>query len=344
MFHPNHIESIVLDLASISEEWSEKKERNFLEFLRVLHERDYKIYLTIANPNATLDFPTEYILLKGRAKTLLTENPVLEQKESFWISNDETLQSALQEKSLYFAGSVDSTREHGGMQYQHLYDLLGSFHPSQNTARELADDLVKIKNNAPQVPLLIGIGGQDECGHAFFAGELTDALQDKALLVAGLDLIELMGHEFQNKAAPEHYWRSSQIRKWVMNELLIPYTQGKTIFVEEAPACLGDYEATAFPLFLPPDAVLVLWGTVPFIPELQELLDVRILLDLDVKTAAARILALDEREDFDPKFVETYEKTEGRSYASYLKRFEVQDEMDYMINFNNFHAFRFSVK
>ena len=34
---------------------------------------------------------------------------------------------------------------------------------------------------------MLGIGGPDECGHSFFVGELTDALEDQELLVSIID-------------------------------------------------------------------------------------------------------------------------------------------------------------
>ena len=69
-------------------------------------------------------------------------------------------------------------------------------------------------------------------------------------------------------------------------------------------------------------------------------IDLRVLLELSEKTAAARMFSLDERENFDQSFVDTYLKKEGKYYADYLDQFNVNDQIDYRIDFDNFNAFR----
>ena len=86
--------------------------------------------------------------------------------------------------------------------------------------------------------------------------------------------------------------------------------------------------------------ILVVWGTTVFLPEMENLIDVRVLLELSKKTAAARMFSLDERENFDQSFVETYLKKEGKYYSDYLDQFKVYDQIDFLIDFNNFNAFR----
>jgi hypothetical protein len=61
--------------------------------------------------------------------------------------------------------------------------------------------------------------------------------------------------------------------------------------------------------------VVLLWGTTIFVPGIQELLDVKIVLDLTPKAAAARLFELDERSDFNPDFVESYVMGVGRLYV-----------------------------
>ena len=52
------------------------------------------------------------------------------------------------------------------------------------------------------------------------------------------------------------------------------------------------------------------------------------------------MFSLDERENFDQSFVDTYLKKEGKYYADYLDQFNVHDQIDYRIDFDNFNAFR----
>ena len=72
-----------------------------------------------------------------------------------------------------------SKAQNCGMQYQYLQDMLQIFHPSKITAADLSAKLIKLKHESPQVPLIVGIGGPDECGHVFFVSELTEALRSR---------------------------------------------------------------------------------------------------------------------------------------------------------------------
>ena len=85
--------------------------------------------------------------------------------------------------------------------------------------------------------------------------------------------------------------------------------------------------------------ILLVWGTTVFLPEFEKLINLSFLLELSEKTAAARMFALDERENFDKSFIETFKKKEGKFYTDYLEKYEVMKKIDYRINFENFNAF-----
>ena len=87
--------------------------------------------------------------------------------------------------------------------------------------------------------------------------------------------------------------------------------------------------------------VLLIWGTTIFLPEFENLFDIKILLELSEKTAAARMFGIDDRQNFDQKFVDAYSKKEGKFYSNYLIENNVIEKIDYRIDFNNFYAFRF---
>jgi hypothetical protein len=63
-------------------------------------------------------------------------------------------------------------------------------------------------------------------------------------------------------------------------------------------------------------------------------------LDLSPRTATARLFEIDEREEFDQSFIETYQQREGRLYQNYLAEFDVESQLDYRIDFENLNAFR----
>ena len=100
-------------------------------------------------------------------------------------------------------------------------------------------------------------------------------------------------------------------------------------------------EKPIFPFFLAPEMVLLIWGTTIFLPEFENLFDIKILLELSEKTAAARMFGIDDRQNFDQKFVDAYSKKEGKFYSNYLIENNVIEKIDYRIDFNNFYAFRF---
>ena len=86
--------------------------------------------------------------------------------------------------------------------------------------------------------------------------------------------------------------------------------------------------------------ILLVWGTTLFLPEFENLFDIRFLLELSDKAATARIFAFDERENFDKTFIETYKTKEGKYYTNYMTEYKVNEKIDYKINFDNFNAFR----
>ena len=275
----------------------------------------------------------------------LQKNNTLTDNDVFWFTEQPVLQTKLSETTENFAGSTGSTAQNGGMQYQYLQDMLQIFHPSKITAADLSAKLVKLKHESPQVPLIVGIGGPDECGHVFFVSELTEALEDQELLVSGLDLSQVLGTEFQKQKIPgknskSNLWRSEEIQNLIVEEIMIPYSKGQQVCFEKLPEMIHEFEITTTPFFLAPEMILLVWGTTVFLPEMENLIDLRVLLELSEKTAAARMFSLDERENFDQSFVDTYLEKEGKYYADYLNKFKVHDQIDYRIDFDNFNAFR----
>ena len=160
----------------------------------------------------------------------LQKNNSLTDNDVFWFTEHPELQTKLSESTRNFAGSIGSTGQNGGMQYQYLQDMLQIFHPSKITAADLSAKIVKLKHESPQVPLIVGIGGPDECGHVFFVSELTEALEDQELLVSGLDLSQVLGTEFQKqnisgKKSKSTLWRSKEIQNLIVEDVMpVSYT------------------------------------------------------------------------------------------------------------------------
>ena len=70
--------------------------------------------------------------------------------------------------------------------FQHCSDLLESLHTSRASARDFTHLMLETKRNSPKLPLTGGIGGPDECGHAFVVAKLLEALEELEQLVSEL--------------------------------------------------------------------------------------------------------------------------------------------------------------
>ena len=345
-FHPSHIRLLVFDLDSLTVKFDQEAWDKFRQFLGVFADRDFETVLIAESIQASeWNSYANLSVIQSTGTEAFKNNSSLSGENVFWFSEHPDLQIKLATSTKNFAGSIGQTAKNGGLQYQHLYDMLQIFHPSKITAEDLSATLFNLKQNSEQVPLMLGIGGPDECGHSFFVGELIDSLEDQGLLVSSLDLSQVLGTEFQQHdnsgtLSASSFWRSEKIRNWVIEDVLRPYSLGQQVYFENPPEHIKDYEICTFPFFLAPEMILLVWGTTLFLPEFEKLIDLRFLLELSVKTAAARLFGLDDRENFDQSFIETYQQKEGKYYADYLTQYDVQNKIDYRINFENFNAFR----
>jgi len=345
-FHPSHIRLLVFDLDSLTVKFDQEAWDKFRQFLGVFADRDFETVLIAESIQASeWNSYANLSVIQSTGTEAFKNNSSLSGENVFWFSEHPDLQIKLATSTKNFAGSIGQTAKNGGLQYQHLYDMLQIFHPSKITAEDLSATLFNLKQNSEQVPLMLGIGGPDECGHSFFVGELIDSLEDQGLLVSSLDLSQVLGTEFQQHdnsgtLSASSFWRSEKIRNWVIEDVLRPYSLGQQVYFENPPENIKDYEICTFPFFLAPEMILLVWGTTLFLPDFEKLIDLRFLLELSVKTAAARLFGLDDRENFDQSFIETYQQKEGKYYADYLTQYDVQNKIDYRINFENFNAFR----
>ena len=200
-FHPNLIRLLVFDLDSLTANFDQESWDNFRQFLLMLDDRDFETLLISESIEASeWDSLAKLSVLQSTAENAFQNNPALSAKDVFWFSELPELQKKISRTSQNFAGSDSCTTQNGGLQYQHLHDMLQIFHPSRISAADLSANLFKLKQDSQQVPLMLGIGGPDECGHSFFVGELTDALEDQEQLVSIIDLSQVLGTEFQKKS------------------------------------------------------------------------------------------------------------------------------------------------
>ncbi len=336
----NRVRHLVFDLNSLPAMRSGGEWESLTQLFLVLLERDY--HLTVVCEKS--DYPAEWrnqkkltvVRIPRSDATRIFENQVLFSPQCFWITENPNIQRYLAEKKCLFAYDHLTSDQASGIHYEYLRDLLELFNPSQHTVMLLSEMIVELKSRAPRQPLIAGIGGPDECGHAYFIEALIEALEKHDILVEGLDLTELVSTEFHTR----QYWRSDEIEQWMMNECLLPFSEGHRVFMENPPAFLEPYETNVYPFFLAPEMILVVWGTALFIPPLQHIMDTGILLEMSPKAATARLFGLDERENFDPDFIRKYEMNDGRLYEDYLQKYKVRDWVTQRVDFDNFHAFQ----
>ena len=345
-FHPISINRLIFELDSLTLNFDNESWENFRHFIKLLDSRDFSTVL-VSDSIQGSDWQTykRLSIIKSSGEHAFNNNSSLSHDDVFWFTERDSLQKELSNAKVKFAGGSSDTVQNGGLQYQNLYDVLQIFHPSKITTADLSVTISKLKQESEKVPLILGIGGPDECGHSFFVGELVDALEDQNLLVSSLDLTNVLGTEFQDyensdRVKSNSYWRSVEIRNWIIDDVLIPYNQGKKIYIEHAPKFINDYNICDFPFFLAPEMILLVWGTTIFLPEFENLFDISFLLELSDKAATARMFAFDERENFDKAFIQTYKTKEGKYYSNYMKKFNVNERISYKINFDNFNAFR----
>jgi len=346
-FHPGVIRRLVFDLDSLTVDFDQEAWKNFRKFIHILDDRDFETVL-IAKSIELSRWETfsRLTILQGTCDDAYKKNDSLSGSDVFWFSEQPSLQKLLSKSTRNFAGSNSQTLQNGGLQYQNLYDILQIFHPSKITAKDLSSSIFKLKLDSEQVPLVVGVGGPDDCGHSFFVGELIEALEEQEVLVSSLDLSQILGTEFKKndsnikKNMNSRLWCSEDIREWLIEDVLSPYYNGEQVYIETPPSIIKDFDITVFPFFLAPEMILIIWGTTIFIPEFERFLDLRILLELSEKSAAARMFGLDDRENFDQAFVDTYSKKEGKHYSDYLEVNGVLKKIDYRIDFENFNSFR----
>ena len=339
-FHPNRVHTIVFDLPSFVRDFRKEDWGGFREILTIFEQRGFRLYAVESDvPEGRWSGNPQVAYLSGPPQELIQANPALSNEGVFWVTSHPETQAQLAEQNCWFAGDNSESEMADGLHFQHFADLLEILHPSRASAHDLAHLLVEVKRHSPQLPLTIGVGGPDDCGHAFVIAELMEALEELGQLVSGLDLTELLGVEFEAQSEAR-YWKSLQIRSWVLEEVLRPYSAGKQVVIESEPGLLESLEVTIFPFFAPPEGILLAWGGPLFLPDFEQLIDLRVHLDLSPRTATARLFEIDEREEFDQSFIETYQQREGRLYQNYLAEFDVESQLDYRIDFENLNAFR----
>ena len=144
-FHPNLIRLLVFDLDRLTANFDQASWDNFRQFLLILDDREFAILLISESIEASeWKSLAKLSVLQSTAENAFQNNPTLSAKDVFWFSEQPELQKKISRTSQNFAGSDDSTTQNGGLQYQHLHDMLQIFHPSRISAADLSANLLSL--------------------------------------------------------------------------------------------------------------------------------------------------------------------------------------------------------
>lgn len=341
----NEIKRILIDTEHLpfepkplTEEWSV-----FEQLVRILADRDFFVIVSTLDSTHYLAWkshPNITVLEQKLDVTTLELNPSLLSNTILWVTENRAFQKILREKKQWIAVQRASTSHPEFLSYDHLADLLQFLDPSALTASLLSQQILEAKAANPSRPLVVGIGGPEDCGPDFFVQRLVESLEvEGEWLVQGLDgtsFFQILSAEDEQR----HYWRSPEVKDWTLQSILEPFGKGERILIETPPSFLGEEGSEGFPLFLSPEMILVVWGTTLFTKELQPWIQWPILLELTPKAAAARLYGIDDRENFDPALIEKYQEHDGKFYKKYLEKHRVDPYVKSRVHYDNFHAFR----
>ena len=314
------IQKVVIDLASL-ERFTEELE----PVLEVLLERDYQIVLMTSDLEKWSDWKGRCGLMIGSEKERLS---YLKQ-DTIWVTDADVLQKECDQRQVFCVRFSKSSVQNFAIDCESFKELVALLDPSYLTTIQIAQDLIAQKEIMPQHAMIVCVEGAEQCGHIYLVEKLVEQLEQSGQFVQGLDLTGLS----------EQLWQNTEQGKWVLQTILVPFANSERILIEKPPLWAIEQEISIFPLFLSPEMILVVWGSFLMTSHVKSQ---NILLKLSDKAATARVFGIDDRENFDPDFIEKYRKTEGRHYQQYLKT--IDEVIHWRVNFDNFHAFRMQTK
>ena len=332
MFDISELTSVSLDIAGSDE--SRARQEEIAQLVWYLLDSNYQIFLFSTNRNQDLSrenfqHPRVEFLHGAIPPTDESEkaHPELKSGRTLWVTDDPHLQKWLEAEKLKFAyRTARQSFGEQGIRIGSLADLAGLFDGSARVLGEVGAEILRRRGKDRAAPFLVGIGGPPMCGLPQFMVDLKGTLESLGWPVVDLmDMSALLrGTETREPADGDCAgWRGEAARHWFVREILEPLHAGSRVFVESLPAGVPREFEAHLPLFVSEESVLLMIGEMLFVPDITEVLDVSILLEVSVRETTRRLYEIPESEEFEDKFVTQYLAHEGGPYRAYMEAHEV---------------------
>lgn len=342
------ITAVALDVES--RKGSRMEQDNLANIIWHLLERGYQIFLISTKENDDLggeDFRHQRLEILTDSmppgEDFGKDRPRLISPETLWVTNDAGLQQWLVEQKLPFAfKSGKPAWAELAVRLGSLSELTVLLTPSGRVVKEIGQAVVDRVAALGRESMLIGVGGPSMSGYREFAEDLRHELQAREChLVELIDLTSIMEEEGDGppKGSGPASWAQLKSGQWLTGEILRPFSEGRRVYVEELPPGIPRAFAPQLPLFLSEESILLVAGEMPFLPPLQDMLELSILLEVSASETTRRLYNILDGEPFDGKFTRQYMEHEGGIYRGYLENNKVESRADFRINAEKRMAF-----
>lgn len=265
--------------------------------------------------------------------------------ETLWFTDDPALQEELSRRGLSFTYAAPRASIAGGTKLVSVAEIPALLDATAALQADLARRLLATRAEVPGRALLVGIAGPAESGYQQFALDLRHVLESSGqALVELMNLNLLLDNSSREQPPPQDAapWVNSAARDWLASAVLAPLRAGRRVMLEHAPPAVPPEFADHLPLFLTEETVVIFLGEMLFVPEIMDILDVSVLLELTPTESTRRLYEMPAGESFDPKFTAQYLEKEGGRYHAYLEHNAVATRVDIRIDANRPAGFRYA--
>ena len=118
----------------------------------------------------------------------------------------------------------------------------------------------------------------------------------------------------------------------MLETVLGPLQSGKRVYVQQVPEEVPENFEAHLPLFLGEETLVVVLGQALFLPEIRELLDFTILLEVSARESARRLYEIPAAQEFEDRFIDQYLERDGGLYKAYLDEHNVKNSVLARVN------------
>jgi len=346
------IRAIALDVVGQGKSYESQDE--IAEFIWGVLNRGYSVYLFTSDKNENLsneDFSHQRLsFIEGKMPPggdMLAGLPVLGQKSTLWVTSGQELTTWLAERKLPYVSIASEAQTDSGHTLARLSELGALLDPTRLVLDEIGRQAAELRERHPGRPMIIGVGGPPLSGFAEFSLDLKIHLQSIGFpLVELMNLTDLMASSESVLLEPDKPgpWGDPRLGAWLMDEVFSPLKKGERVYKETPPVGIPADKEFSFPLFISEETVLIIFAEMLFVPQIQKIIDIGIMLELGKDEIVRRAYEIPEDEPFDTMFVSQYQGKQGRVYDSYLQGAGLPQESMIRVNADHPRAFRMATE